>query len=121
MPKFTIRISVTNKSGVPVKVHIGASLIGQVNTIEYYNTSDDITTVIGTGRHEYTRYLNTDLGPTQKYDLYLVLWEGEKPIGQGKRYAQVKVTGAVEKKKKKIEVKFEDFKVLAFYPMSFTG
>ena len=119
MPKFTIRISVTNKSGVPVKVHIGASLIGQVNTIEYYNTSDDITTVIGTGRHEYTRYLNTDLGQAQKYDLYVVLWEGEKTIGLGKRYAQAKITGAVEKKKKKV-VNL-DLKVLAFYPISFTG
>ena len=121
MPKFTIRISVTNKSGVPVKVHIGASLIGQVNTIEYYNTSDDITAVIAAGRHEFTRYLNTDLGQIQKYDLYVVLWEGEKAIGVGKRYEQVIITGAVEKKKKKIEVKFEDFKVLAFYPVSFTG
>ena len=119
MPKFTIRISVTNKSGAPVKVHIGASLIGQVNTIEYYNTSDDITTVIGAGRHEYTRYLNTDLGLTQKYDLYLVLWEGEKTIGTGKRYAQVMVSNAVEKKKK-LEVNL-DLKVLSFYPVLFTG
>ena len=73
MPKFTIRVSATNNSGFPVKVHIGASLIGQINTMEYYNTSDDITRVIGTGRHEYTRYLNTELGQAQKYDLYVVL------------------------------------------------
>jgi len=119
MPKFTIRVSVTNNSGFPVKVHIGASLIGQINTAEYYNTSDDVTTVIGTGRHEYTRYLNTDLGQAQKYDLYVVLWEGEKTIGLGKRYAQVMVSNAVEKKKKKI-VNL-DLKLLAFYPSSFTG
>jgi len=118
MPKFTIRVSATNNSGASVKVHIGASLIGQRNAMEYYNTSDDITRVISPGRHEYTRYLNTNLGQAQKYDLYVVLWEGEKTIGQGKRYATVKVTGAVEKKKK-IEVKF-DLKVLNFSPTSFT-
>ena len=119
MPNFTIRVRVTNNSGVPVKVHIGASLIGQRDTIEYYNTSDDITRVLGRGKNEYTRYLNTDLGQAQKYDLYVVLWEGEKTIGVGKRYAQVVITGAVEKKKKK-EVNL-DLKVLSFYPTSFTA
>jgi len=119
MPKFTIRARVTNNSGVPVKVHIGASLVGQKDTIEYYNTSDDITEVLNRGKNEFTRYLNTDLGQVQKYDLYVVLWEGEKPIGTGKRYAQVMVSNAVEKKKK-IEVNL-DLKVLAFYPNSFTG
>ena len=86
MPNFTIRVRVTNNSGVPVKVHIGASLIGQIDTAEFYNTSDDITRVLGLGRNEYIRRLNTDLGSVQKYDLYVVLWEGEKTIGQGKRY-----------------------------------
>ena len=100
MPRFTIGVKITNYSGVPVKVHIGASLIGQRNTTEYYNTSDDITKVVNPGRNDFTRYLNTDLGQPQKYDLYVVLWEAEKPIGRGKRYAQVKITGAVEKKKK---------------------
>ena len=119
MPKFTIRVRVTNNSGVSIKVHIGASLVGQRNAIEYYNTADDITKVCNPGRNEYIRFLNTELGQNQKYDLYLVLWEGEKPIGQGKRYAQVVVTGAVEKKKK-IEVKL-DLKVLSFSPSSFTG
>ena len=118
MPKFTIRLRATNNSGFPVKVHIGASLIGQRNTTEYYNTSDDITRVIDKGRHEYTRYLNTELGQAQKYDLYVVLWEGEKTIGQGKRYATVKVTDAVEKKKKKVVSL--DLKVLSFSPSSFT-
>ena len=118
MPRFTIRIRVTNLTGVPVTAHVGASLIGQNNTIEYYNTSDDITRVFSPGKNEFVRYLNTDLGQAQKYDLYVVLWEGEKPIGQGKRYATVKVTGAVEKKKK-IEVNL-DLKVLAFSPTSFT-
>jgi len=118
MPNFTIRVRVTNNSGVPVKVHIGASLVGQKDSVEFYNTSDDITRVLGLGKNEYTRRLNTDLGSVQKYDLVVVVWEGEKPIGQGKRYVTAKVTGAVEKKKK-IEVKL-DLKVLAFYPQSFT-
>ena len=118
MPKFFIRVRVTNNSGAPVKVHIGASLIGQKETTEYYNTSDDITKVLGQGKNEYLRYLNTDLGPVQKYDLYVVIWEGEKPIGQGKRYAQAVVTGAVEKKKKLVVDL--DLKVLAFSPSSFT-
>jgi len=96
MPRFTIKVRATNNSGFAVKVHIGASLIGQINTIEYYNTSDDITRVLNPGRNEYTRYLNTDLGLAQKYDLILVLWEGEKTIGVGKRYATVTVTDAVE-------------------------
>ena len=101
MPKFTIRLRATNTSGFPVKVHIGASLIGQKDSVEYYNTSDDITDVLYNGKNEFIRYLNTDLGKVQKYNLVVVLWEGEKPIGQGKRYATLKVTGAVEKKKKK--------------------
>ena len=118
MPRFSIRVRVINKSGAPVKVHIGASLIGQIETTEYYNTSDDITEVLNAGKNEYLRYLNTDLGRAQKYDLYVVVWEGEKPIGRGKKYAQVKVTGAVEKKKK-IVVKL-NLAVLGFSPSSFT-
>ena len=118
MPRFTLRIRVTNNTGVSLKVHIGASLIGQRNTTEYYNTSDDITRVLNLGKNEYIRYINTELGPPQKYDLYVVCWEGEKPIGKGKRYASVKVTDAVEKKKK-LEVKL-DLKVLAYSPVSFT-
>jgi len=119
MPQFTIRVRATNNSGFAVKVHIGASLIGQRETTEYYNTSDDITKVLNPGKNEFVRYLNTSLGQAQKYDLYVVLWEGEKPIGQGKRYAQVMVSNAVEKKKK-LKVNL-DLKVLAFYPPSFTG
>jgi len=89
MPQFTIRVRATNNSGFPVKVHIGASLVGQKDAVEYYNTSDDITRVLNLGKNEFIRYLNTDLGQAQKYDLYVVLWEGEKTIGTGKRYAQV--------------------------------
>ena len=118
MPKFTIRIRATNKGSASVNVHIGASLVGQKDAVEYFNVSDDITKVLNLGKNEYTRYLNTDLGQVQKYDLYVVLWEGEKPIGQGKRYEQVIITGAVEKKKKPV-VKL-DLEVLAFSPSSFT-
>ena len=118
MPQFTLRVRATNNSGFAVKVHIGASLVGQKDSVEYYNTSDDITRVLGLGRNEYIRRLNTDLGLVQKYDLYVVVWEGEKAIGVGKRYAQVMLTGAVEKKKK-IEVNL-DLKLLAFSPPSFT-
>jgi len=119
MPKFTIHIRATNNSGFAVKVHVGASLIGQRETTEYYNTSDDITTVLNPGKNEFFRYLNTNLGQAQKYDLYVALWEGEKTIGLGKKYVMVKVTDAVEKKKKKV-VKL-DLKVLSFSPSSFTG
>ena len=118
MPQFTIRLRATNNSGFPVKVHIGASLVGQKDAVEYYNTSDDITRILLQGKNEFLRYINTDLGRAQKYDLIVVLWEGEKTIGLGKRYAQVKITGAVEKKKK-IEVNL-DLKLLAFSPPSFT-
>ena len=119
MPQFTIRLRATNNSGFSVKVHIGASLVGQKDSVEYYNTSDDITKVLNPGKNEYIRYLNTELGTPGKYDLVLVLWEGEKAIGTGKRYATVTVTGAVEKKKKKVVSL--DLKVLAFSPPSFTG
>ena len=37
MPKFTIRLRVTNNSGAPVKAHVGASLVGK-DWMEFYNT-----------------------------------------------------------------------------------
>ena len=52
MPKFTIHVRATNKGSASVKVHIGASLIGQKDTVEYYNTSDDITEVLNLGKNE---------------------------------------------------------------------
>jgi len=116
MPKFTIRLRVTNYSGVPVKAHVGASLVGKDWT-EFYNTADDITQIFNPGKNEFTRYLNTDLGKYQKYDLIIVIWEGEKPIGKGTKYASLKLVNAVEKKKK-IVVNMA-LKVLSFYPESF--
>ena len=117
MPKFTIRIRVTNNSGVPVKAHVGASLVGK-DWAEFYNTADDVTRIFNPGKNEFIRYLNTDLGKYQKYDLVLVLWEGEKPIGTGIKYKSLTLVNAVEKKKK-IVVKMT-LAVLNFYPASFT-
>ena len=118
MPKFTIRIRVTNKTGVSVKAHVGASLISK-DWREFYNTADDVTMVFNNGKSEFTRYLNTDLGPYGKYNLVVALWEGEKPIGHGIKYATVTLKNAVEKKKKiKVNMTTE---VLSFSPASFTA
>ena len=118
MPKFTIKIRVINYSGVPVKAHVGASLVGK-DWAEFYNTADDVTKIFNPGKNEFVRYLNTDLGGYQKYDLVVVLWEGEKPIGAGIKYASLKVVNAVEKKKK-IVVKMT-LGLIKFYPSSFVG
>ena len=116
MPKFTIRLRVTNNSGVPVKAHVGASLVGK-DWVEFYNTADDVTQVFNPGKNEFTRYLNTDLGGYQKYDLVVVLWEGEKLIGTGIKYASLKVENAVEKKKKiKVDMTLD---LIKFYPQVF--
>jgi len=116
MPKFTIRIRVTNKTGVSVKAHVGASLISK-DWREFYNTADDVTLVFNPGKNEFIRYLNTDLGPYGKYNLVVALWEGEKPIGHGIKYAAITVENAVEKKKK-ILVNMTT-EVLNFSPASF--
>ena len=118
MPKFTIRLRVTNNSGVPVKAHVGASLVGK-DWVEFYNTADDVTRIFNPGKNEFIRYLNTDLGGYQKYDLVLVLWEGEKLIGTGIKYATLKIVNAVEKKKK-IVVDMT-LGMIKFYPSSFIG
>ena len=118
MPKFTIRLRVTNKTGVSVKAHVGASLVDK-DWREFYNTADDVTMVFNPGKNEFVRYLNTDLGPYEKYDLVIAIWEGEKPIGKGVKYATVTLKNAVEKKKK-IVVNMTT-EVLKFYPTSFTG
>ena len=118
MPKFTMRVRVVNKSGVPITAHIGASLVGATNLMEYYNAAEDIKKTFGTGITDVVRYLTTDLGAVQKYNLVVALWEGEKPIGHGIKYASVTLKNAVEKKKK-ITVSF-DLSVPAFYPSSFT-
>ena len=118
MPKFTIRLRVTNKSGVPIKAHVGASLVGK-DWNEFYNTADDVTMVFTPGKNEFARYLNTDLGKYQKYDLVIAIWEGEKTIGKGIKYASATIKDAVEKKKK-IVVNMTT-EVLKYYPSSFTA
>ena len=118
MPKFTIRLRVTNKTGVSVKAHVGASLVGK-DQVEFYNTDDDVTMIFTNGKNEFARYLNTDLGGYQKYDLVVAIWEGEKPIGKGIKYASATIKDAVEKKKK-IVVNMTT-EVLKFYPVSFTA
>ena len=117
MPKFTIRLRVTNNSGVSVKAHVGASLVGK-DWMEFYNTADDVTKVFNPGKNEFARYLNTDLGKYQKYDLVIAIWEGEKPIGHGVKYAPLTLKDGVEKKKK-IVVNMTT-EVLNFSPASFT-
>ena len=118
MPKFTIRLRVTNITGVSVKAHVGASLVGE-DWMEYYNTADDVTMTFNEGKNEFIRYLNTDLGGYQKYDLVVALWEGEKLIGTGTKYASLKLVNAVEKKKKiVVDMKLA---VLNFSPSSFIG
>ena len=118
MPKFTIRLRVTNNSGAPVKAHVGASLVGK-DWVEFYNTADDVTAVFTPGKNEFARYLNTDLGGYQKYDLVIAIWEGEKTIGKGIKYATVTLKDAVEKKKKIVVNMTTD--VIKFYPSSFTA
>ena len=56
MPKFTIRLRVTNNSGAPVKAHVGASLVGK-DWVEFYNKSEDVTGVFNKGKSECTKSL----------------------------------------------------------------
>ena len=107
MPKFSISCWVNNTGTTTVSAHVGASLVNAKNGIEYYNTADDIKKNFNPGKTWVFRNLNTELGATGLYDFYLALWEGEKEIGTGKKYASVKIPGAVEKKKKVAAVKFD--------------
>jgi len=103
MPKFTIHVSVKNNGNTPVAAHVGASLVGAVDHMEYYSTAEDITQMFNIGVTSVTRYLTSDLGRNQKYYLYIALWEAEKPIGHGIRYATATLPNAVEKKKKTVK------------------
>ena len=118
MPKFILKLKVTNTTGLPVSAHVGASLVGTQNHIEYYNKSEDIKKLFPMGVTIFQRYLTTDLGPIQKYNLIVALWEGEKPIGHGIKYAVFTVKNAVEKKKK-ITIKMA-IAVADYYPKSFS-
>jgi len=118
VPRFTIKVWVKNKGNTTVSAHLGASLVCDSTGQEYYNTADDIKKDFAPGSVLMTRYLNTDLGPVGKYTLYIALWEGEKTIGHGIKYAHVELHGAVEKKNKKI-IKFELLPP-GIFPTSFT-
>jgi len=98
---------VINTGTTTVSAHVGASLVGVSDGIEYYNAADDIKMNFPVGKTWVKRDLNSDLGKTQKYDFYFALWEGEKPIGKGIKYTFARISGAVEKKKKKTVVKLE--------------
>jgi len=100
MPKFSISCWVNNKGTAAVSAHVGASLVNAVDGTEYYNTADDVKKNFNPGKTWVFRNLNTELGATGLYDFYLTLWEGEKDIGTGTKYASVMIPGAVEKKKK---------------------
>ena len=41
MPKFTIKIFVSNNGTNSVTAHVGASLVGVSDYIEYFNTKED--------------------------------------------------------------------------------
>jgi len=102
MPKFTIKVWVKNKGTTTVSAHVGASLVSSVTGQEYYNVEDDIKKDFEPGDTFIERYLNTDLGPLGKYTLYVAIWEGEKSIGTGIKYAHVEILNVVAKKKKAI-------------------
>jgi len=107
MPKFSISCWVNNTGTATVSAHVGASLVNANDGTEYYNTADDIKKNFNPGKTWVFRYLNTDLGTVGKYDFYIALWEGEKPIGTGTKYASVMIPGAVEKKRKVATVKLD--------------
>ena len=70
MPKSTIRLRVTNNSGAPAKAHVGATLVGASDHVEYFNTSEDFKHTFTVGETPITRYLTADLGAYQKCYLY---------------------------------------------------
>jgi len=100
MTKFSVSCWVNNTGTTTVSAHVGVSLVNVANGIEYYNTADDIKKDFPPGRTWVKRYLNSDLGAIGKYDFYIALWEGEKPIGKGIKYTYARISGAVEKKKR---------------------
>jgi len=70
MPKSTIKVIVTNNGNASVSAHVGASLVGASDHIEYFNTSEDVKRTFTVGETSITRYLTTYLGAYQKCYLY---------------------------------------------------
>ena len=71
MPKFTTKVIVTNKGDASVSAHVGASLVGASDHVEYFNTSEDVKYTFTVGDTSVTRYLTADLGAYQKYYFYV--------------------------------------------------
>ena len=70
MPKSAIKVVVTNKGNASVSAHVGASLVGASDHVEYFNTSEGFKHTFTVGETLITRYLTTDLGAYQKCYLY---------------------------------------------------
>ena len=117
MPKFTIHIEVKNTGTIPVTAHVGASLVGVNDYKEFFNTSEDYKYTFKVGTNYIVRYLTSNLGAIQKYNLHVALWEAEKPIGRGIKYASAVRTYAVEKKRKKVVML--SMSIPSYYPSSF--
>ena len=73
MPKFATSLIVINSGSASVSAHVGASLVGASDHVEYYNTSEDVKHTFPIGETTITRYLTSDLGAYQKLYLYAVL------------------------------------------------
>ena len=71
MPTFTIKVVVTNKGNASVSAHVGASLVGASDHVEYFNTSEDVKYTFAVGDTPIIRYLTADLGAYQKYYLFV--------------------------------------------------
>ena len=69
MPKFTIKGIVTNNGSASVSAHVGASLVGASDHVEYFNTSGDYKHTFLVGQSTITRYLTANLGAYQKHYL----------------------------------------------------
>ena len=73
MPKSTIKVIVTNNGNASVSAHVGASLVGATDHVEYFNTSEGYKHTFPVGSSTIVRYLTTDLGVYQKCYLYVVI------------------------------------------------
>ena len=73
MPKFTRKDVVTNNGNASLSAHVGASLVGASDHVEYFNTSEDVKDTFPIGKTMVTRYLTSNLGAYQKHYLYVVL------------------------------------------------
>ena len=69
MPKHTTSFIVTNNGSASLAAHVGASLAGASDHVEYFNTSEDYKHTFPVGRSTIARYLTAYLGAYQKYYL----------------------------------------------------